>query len=146
MRALPADAATLAWFEVDSPDRRWPDSELTRPESSHCIDRNGRPGAALLATLADRTFSTEDTAVYITGEAWLCAMTQSHVVRTLGFRPNAVRATPYWKLPPPRRARNAVFEVAPCRGLRAVPRSAFHVPRFGSTPRWLTRIVVVMRL
>lgn len=100
MRALPADAAALAWFEVDGPDRRWPDSELTRPESIHWIDRNGRPGAALLATLADRTFSTEDTAVYITGEAWLCAMTQSHVVRTLGFRPNAVRAMPYWKLRP----------------------------------------------
>ena len=101
MRALPADATTLAWFEVDGPDRRWPDSELTRPQSIHWIDRNGRPGAALLTHLASEGVSpAEGTTAYVTGEAWLCAMVHAHLVRKSGFRATAVRAMPYWKLRP----------------------------------------------
>jgi NADPH-dependent ferric siderophore reductase len=33
----------------------------------------------------------------VTGEAWLCAMVQAHLVRDRGFAAGAVRAMPYWK-------------------------------------------------
>jgi len=81
-----------------APAADWADSELRLPQSIEWIDRNGRPGTALLAALADRTFSTVDTAVYITGEAWLCAMVHAHLVRERGFQSSGIRAMPYWKL------------------------------------------------
>jgi NADPH-dependent ferric siderophore reductase len=101
MRTLPAHAVTRAWFEVGASDRRWPAGELVRPETVDWVDRAGRPGAALLAHLAAQTLPQADgTTAYVTGEAWLCAMVHSHLVRARGLRREAVRAMPYWKLRP----------------------------------------------
>jgi NADPH-dependent ferric siderophore reductase len=82
IRALPADAVVLACFEVASSERRWPECELLRPDTVHWIDRAGRPGAALLARLAEQSLpSGKGTTAYVTGEAWLCGMVHSHLVR-----------------------------------------------------------------
>lgn len=98
IRALPANAQVLAWFEVASSDYRWPAAELLRPDTVCWVARDGRPGAALLARLAHEGLSpAPGTTVYVTGEAWLCAMIHAHVVRERGFRPATVRAMPYWK-------------------------------------------------
>ena len=65
---------------------------------ANVIARAGRPGAALLAWLTRQDLSpAPGTSAYITGEAWLCAALHAHLVRERGFRPNAVRAMPYWK-------------------------------------------------
>lgn len=101
IRALPANAQVLAWFEVAAVDYRWPASELLRPDTVRWVARDGRPGAGLLARLAGECLSPANgTTVYVTGEAWLCAMVHAHVVRERGFRPAAVRAMPYWKARP----------------------------------------------
>ena len=101
IRALPADAVVLACFEVASVERRWPEPELVRPESVQWVDRAGRPGSALLARLARQSLPPANgSTVYVTGEAWLCAMVHAHVVRERGFRADAVRAMPYWKARP----------------------------------------------
>jgi NADPH-dependent ferric siderophore reductase len=98
IRALPAEAVVLACFEVASMERRWPEAEVTRPEKVRWVDRAGRPGSALVAWLARQSLpSANSTTAYVTGEAWLCAMVQAHLVRDRGFRPGAVRAMPYWK-------------------------------------------------
>jgi NADPH-dependent ferric siderophore reductase len=97
-RALPVDAVVLACFEVASMDHRWPEREVARPEDIHWVDRAGRPGSALVSWLARQTLpSTNSTTAYVTGEAWLCAMVQAHLVRDRAFSANAVRAMPYWK-------------------------------------------------
>jgi NADPH-dependent ferric siderophore reductase len=96
--ALPAGATVLACFEVGSARRQWPKSELARPDVVDWIERAGRPGAALLDQFARRHLSTTATATaYVTGEAWLCAMLRAHLIRERGFRPDAIRAMPYWK-------------------------------------------------
>jgi NADPH-dependent ferric siderophore reductase len=101
VRAVPGDAAAWACFEVASFGHRWPVSELVRPETVHWVDRAGRPGAALLARLADQGLSpSAGTTVYVTGEAWLCAGIHSHLVRARGFHAPMVRAMPYWKARP----------------------------------------------
>ena len=98
IRALPAEAVVLACFEVVSTDQRWPERELVRPEKVRWVNRAGRPGSALVSWLALQTLpSTNSTTAYVTGEAWLCAMVQAHLVRDRGFPAGAVRAMPYWK-------------------------------------------------
>jgi NADPH-dependent ferric siderophore reductase len=98
IRALPADAAVLACFEIDSLERRWPASELVRPDTVDWVARSGRPGSALLARFARQKLPpVTATTAYVTGEAWLCATLHAHLVRERGFRPGAVRAMPYWK-------------------------------------------------
>ncbi|HEX7229096.1 MAG TPA: siderophore-interacting protein [Candidatus Binatia bacterium] len=98
MRALPADAVVFTGFEISSIERRWPDSEIFRPEAVHWIDRAGRVGSALVAWLANQSFPpAKSTTAYVTGEAWLCAMLHAHLVRERGFPARAVRAMPYWK-------------------------------------------------
>lgn len=98
IRALPAEAVVLACFEVASMEHRWPEPELVRPEKVLWVDRGGRPGSALLARLARQSLPpANDTTVYVTGEAWLCAMVHAHLVRERGFPSGAVRAMPYWK-------------------------------------------------
>ena len=98
MRALPADAVLFAGFEISSIERRWPDSEVFRPEAVRWIDRVGRAGSALVSWLARQSFPpARSTTAYVTGEAWLCAMVHAHLVRERGFPPRAVRAMPYWK-------------------------------------------------
>src|SRR5262245_33047969 len=97
-RALPSEAFVLACFEVASMDHRWPEPELTRPENVCWVARAGRPGSALLSWLARQSLSsTNSTTAYVTGEAWLCAMVHSHLVRDRGFPTGAVRTRPYWK-------------------------------------------------
>ncbi len=98
IRALPAEAVVLACFEVALLKRRWPAPELVRPDTVHWVERAGRPGAALLARLARQSLPPANgTTVYVTGEAWLCAIVHAHLVRERGFRAGAVRAMPYWK-------------------------------------------------
>jgi NADPH-dependent ferric siderophore reductase len=98
IRALPAQARVHAWFEVASSDYRWPASELLRPDAVDWVARDGRPGAGLVARLARETLPpASGTTMYVTGEAWLCAMIHAHVVRQRGVPPAAVRAMPYWK-------------------------------------------------
>jgi NADPH-dependent ferric siderophore reductase len=97
-RALPPEAVVVACFEVASMDNRWPDPELARPEKVWWVARGGRPGSALLSWLARQSLSsTNSTTAYVTGEAWLCAMVHSHLVRDRGLPAGAVRAMPYWK-------------------------------------------------
>ena len=98
IRALPAEAAVLACFEVPSTDHRWPELEVARPEDIHWVDRAGRPGSALVSWLARQSlpFVNSSTA-YVTGEAWLCAIVHAHLVRDRGFPARTVRAMPYWK-------------------------------------------------
>ncbi len=98
MRALPADAVVLADFEISSIERRWPDSEVFRPEAVRWIDRAGRAGSALVSWLTGQTLPpAKSTTAYVTGEAWLCAMLHAHLVRQRGFPAHAVRVMPYWK-------------------------------------------------
>jgi NADPH-dependent ferric siderophore reductase len=98
MRALPADAVVFACFEISSMERRWPDSEIFRPEAVCWVDRAGRVGSALVSWLAGQSLpSVKSTTAYVTGEAWLCAIVHAHLVRERGFPLRAVRAMPYWK-------------------------------------------------
>jgi NADPH-dependent ferric siderophore reductase len=98
IRALPAEAVVFACFEVTSMERRWPAPEVARPEEVRWVDGAGRPGSALVAWLARQNLPPANvTTAYVTGEAWLCAMAQAHLVRDRGFRAGAVRAMPYWK-------------------------------------------------
>jgi NADPH-dependent ferric siderophore reductase len=98
IRALPAEAVVLACFEVASTHYRWPEPEVARPEGIRWVDRAGRPGSALVSWLTRQSFpSAKSTTAYVTGEAWLCAMVQAHLVRDRGFPARAVRAMPYWK-------------------------------------------------
>src|SRR6185295_3755423 len=88
----------FACFEISSMERRWPDSEIFRPEAVRWVDRAGRAGSALVSWLAGQSLPLEKpTAAYVTGEAWLCAIVHAHLVRERGFPPRAVRAMPYWK-------------------------------------------------
>jgi NADPH-dependent ferric siderophore reductase len=101
IRALPAQAAALACFEVGSMDYRWPDAELARPDQVRWVDRAGRPGAALVAWLAGHSMQTARSMIaYVTGEARLCAAVHAHLVRDCGVPGGAVRAMPYWKSRP----------------------------------------------
>ena len=101
IRNLPIEAVVLACFELASSELRWPAPELVRPDTVQWVERAGRPGAALLARLEELSIPAADrTTVYVTGEAWLCAMVHSHFVRTRRFRADAVRAMPYWKMRP----------------------------------------------
>ena len=101
IRALPADAAVLAGFELESVERRWPEGELVRPRSVRWVDRAGRIGTALVGWLATQHLpAATDTAVYVTGEALLCAMVHTHLTRERGFDSGAIRAMPYWKARP----------------------------------------------
>lgn len=98
IRALPAGAVVFACFEISSRERRWPDSEIFRPEAVRWVDRAGRAGSALVSWLAGQSLPLEKpTTAYVTGEAWLCAIVHAHLVRERGFPPRAVRAMPYWK-------------------------------------------------
>src|SRR5262249_13880267 len=97
-RALPRETLVLACFEVPSMDHRWPAPELPRPEKVRWVARAGRPGSALLSWLAGQSLSsTNSTTAYVTGEAWLCAMVQAHLVRGRGFPKGAVRSRTYWE-------------------------------------------------
>jgi NADPH-dependent ferric siderophore reductase len=101
IRALPADAVVFACFEISSMERRWPDSEVVRPEVFRWVDRAGRAGSGLVSWLAGQSLPpAKSTTAYVTGEAWLCAMVHAHLVRDRGFPANAVRAMPYWKSRP----------------------------------------------
>ena len=96
IRALPAEAVVLAYFEVACLEHRWHDPELVRAEQVHWVERVGRPGSAILARLAKQSLPPANgTTIYVTGEAWLCATVHTHVVRERGFR--SARAMPYWK-------------------------------------------------
>ena len=98
IRALRAEAVVLACFEVTSMDHRWPAAEVARPEAIRWVNRAGRSGSALVSWLARQSLpSANSTTAYVTGEAWLCAMVQAHLVRDRGFPASAVRAMPYWK-------------------------------------------------
>jgi NADPH-dependent ferric siderophore reductase len=98
IRALPAGAVVFACFVISSMERRWPDSEIFRPEAVRWVDRAGRAGSALVSWLAGQSLpSAKSTTAYVTGEAWLCAMVYAHLVRDRGFPGGAVRAMPYWK-------------------------------------------------
>ena len=98
IRALPAGAAVFACFEISSMERRWPDSEVFRPEAVRWVDRAGRAGSALVSWLAGQSLPpAKSTTAYVTGEAWLCAIVHAHLVRERGFPLRAVRAMPYWK-------------------------------------------------
>jgi NADPH-dependent ferric siderophore reductase len=97
-RALPVEAVVLGCFEVASMDHRWPEPEVARPEDIRWVDRDGRPGSALVSWLARQSLpSVNSTTAYVTGEAWLCAMVHAHLVRDRGFPAGVVRAMPYWK-------------------------------------------------
>ncbi|HKC26318.1 MAG TPA: siderophore-interacting protein [Thermoanaerobaculia bacterium] len=101
MRALPAGAPRLACFELGSGDRRWPDAELADPAAVRWLACGARPGAALLAWLESAELPPpSETTAYVTGEAWLCAVVQSSLVRERRFSPRSVRAFPYWKRRP----------------------------------------------
>jgi NADPH-dependent ferric siderophore reductase len=101
IRALPAEAVVFACFEVTSTERRWPGPEVARPDEVRWVDRAGRPGSALVSWLARQSLPpANSTTAYVTGEAWLCAMVQAHLVRDRGFPAGAVRAMPYWKTRP----------------------------------------------
>jgi NADPH-dependent ferric siderophore reductase len=95
-RALPQPSVHVSVFEVAAPAQRWPDVELVDAGTVRWIERSGRPGAALLSWLAGAALPEPATA-YVTGEAWLCAAVQTHLVRERGFSGGAVRAMPYWK-------------------------------------------------
>jgi len=99
--SLPGDAAVQAYFEVDSPARRWPQRALARPDRVDWVERSGRPGSALLSRLAGQDLpAATGVCAYVTGEAWLCATLHRHLVRERGFPAAAVRAMPYWKQSP----------------------------------------------
>src|SRR5262249_3761557 len=81
---------------LDGP--RWPDPELARPEKVCWVARAGQPGSALIFWLECQSLpSANSMTAYVTGEAWLCAMVQAHLLRDRGFTTEAVRAMPYWK-------------------------------------------------
>jgi NADPH-dependent ferric siderophore reductase len=98
VRALPERVSVLACFEVDALAQRWPEAELLRPGSVCWVERAGRPGTALLSWLARESLrDAPSTTAYVTGEAWLCTLVLSHLVRERGIRASAVRALPYWR-------------------------------------------------
>ena len=61
-----------------------------------------RPGksVAIPEELASRVIP-EGSMVYVTGEAWLCAVVSSHFRRVRGFPEERIRVVPYWKHRPP---------------------------------------------
>jgi NADPH-dependent ferric siderophore reductase len=98
IRALPPEAVVLACFEIASMDHRWPEPEVARPEKVRWVNRAGRSGSALVSWLARQSLPPANSITgYVTGEAWLCAMVQAHLVRDRGFPARAVHAMPYWK-------------------------------------------------
>jgi NADPH-dependent ferric siderophore reductase len=95
---LSAEVPVLSCFEIASLEHRWPDAELVRPRQVHWVERSGRPGTALLTWLTRQSLTPPMTTTsYVTGEAWLCALVQRHLVRERGFDLAAVRAMPYWR-------------------------------------------------
>jgi NADPH-dependent ferric siderophore reductase len=98
-RALPAEAAVFACFEVASMDYRWPEPEIVRAEEVRWVGsrRKTRLGARLLARAPNPPIRELHDRLYVTGEAWLCAIVHAHLVRDRGFPAGAVRAMPYWK-------------------------------------------------
>lgn len=55
-------------------------------------------GTALIARLERAPLPVPPgTTAYMTGEAWLCALVQSHLVRERGLPPGALRTMPYWR-------------------------------------------------
>jgi NADPH-dependent ferric siderophore reductase len=102
-RAAPAGVLVRCVHEITNDGVRWSDAFLTDPRHVAWIVREGRPGAALGAQLgAARAadYVPPGTAVYVTGEAWLCATLARFVVRAWGVPSERVRALPYWKLRP----------------------------------------------
>jgi NADPH-dependent ferric siderophore reductase len=98
IRALSAGMTVISCFEVSSMERQWPEAELARPGEICWLERAGRPGAALVSWLTQQSLPpANSTTAYVTGEAWLCAMVDAHLVRERGFHSSAVRAMPYWK-------------------------------------------------
>ncbi len=93
-----------ACFEVVDPSDRWPGVDDTK--ATWLFRGVARPGrsTALSEELAERVVP-EAATVYVTGEAWLCAVVSSHFQRVRRFPPERVRAVPYWKLRPPLPAR-----------------------------------------
>ena len=95
-----AKGQTEACFEVIDPSDRWPDigdqtvkwlfRGATRPGKSDVISEE----------LAGKIIP-EGSMVYVTGEAWLCAVVSSHFHRVRGFPQESIRVVPYWKHRPP---------------------------------------------
>ena len=89
-----------ACFEVADSTDRWP--EVGEAKVQWVFRGIARPGRspALLNELSQ--YSVPDGCmVYVTGEAWLCAVVSSHFRRMRGFPSERVQAVPYWKLRPP---------------------------------------------
>jgi NADPH-dependent ferric siderophore reductase len=85
-------------FEIPSEASRWPDDLLERSGSVTWLFRSGRPGARLLEELKrDPPALPERAALYVTGDAWLCAMVHRHWVHELRRPPALVRALPFWR-------------------------------------------------
>ncbi len=101
VRSLPPAMGVRAILDVESPSDRWPSALLSRPDDFEWLVRGeARPGRgeAFLARLASLLPGDGDGAVYVTGEAWLCAAVEGQMRRT-GLVPRArFHATPYWKL------------------------------------------------
>ena len=88
-----------ACFEVADPSDQWP--EMGDANAKWLFRGITRPGksAALLEELANRVVP-QGTTVYVTGEAWLCAVVSSHFRREQHLPPENVRVVPYWKFRP----------------------------------------------
>ena len=89
-----------ACFEVVDSNDRWP--EIGDAKVKWLFRGIARPGRspALLNELPQYCVPDGCT-VYVTGEAWLCAVVSSHFRQVRGFPAERVHAVPYWKLRPP---------------------------------------------
>ena len=91
-----------ACFEVAGSSDRWP--EVGDAKVKWVFRGTYRPGRspAFLHELP-KFLMPDGCTVYVTGEAWLCAVVSSHFRQMRGFSPERVHAVPYWKLRPPLR-------------------------------------------
>ena len=97
-----AKGQSEACFEVIDPTDCWPD--IGDKTVKWLFRGTARPGksAAIPEELASKGIP-EGSVIYVTGEAWLCAVVSSHFRRVQGFSPERIRIVPYWKhrpLPP----------------------------------------------
>ena len=94
-----ADRSEACFEVVDSTDP-WP--EVRDAKVKWVFRGTARPGrsTAFLNELA-QYLAPDGSTVYVTGEAWLCAVVSSHFRQVRGFPSERVHAVPYWKLRPP---------------------------------------------